>query len=257
LIDVRRTITGPDFVILGAQRGGTTSLYHYLLQHPRIAAAAVKETHFATLFYDRGQDWYRAQFPPDLPAGHITGEATPYYLFHPLAPRRLQQHAPRAKLIVLLRNPVDRAYSHYHLELARGDEQRSFEDAIAREEERLAGEVERLLEDETYYSFAHQHHTYLARGCYVDQIERWFAIFPREQFLIVQSEALYRDPTATFSQITDFLGLPAAPLINLKAYNDRSYPPLPLETRQRLSTYFAEKDAALTALLDQSLSWPG
>ncbi len=111
-----RTITAPDFVIIGTQRGGTTSLHAYLSAHPQVATPATKELHFITDRYERGLDWYLGQFPAELPPDVITGEATPYALFHPLAPRRLREIAPAARLIVLLRNPVDRAYSHYLLE---------------------------------------------------------------------------------------------------------------------------------------------
>ncbi len=131
----------PAFVIVGAQRGGTTSLYRYLAAHPGVLPASRKELHYFTNRHDRGPDWYRSQFPP-TPPGTITGESTPYYLFHPHAPRRLHAFAPDVKLIVLLRNPVDRAYSHYQLQVRRRHETLPFEEAIAREEERLAGELQ-------------------------------------------------------------------------------------------------------------------
>ena len=196
----------PDFFIIGAQRGGTRSLYEYLSGHPDIQPARTEEVHYFSLFFDRGRRWFLSQFPP-LGPGQITGEASPYYLFHPLAAERLHAVAPEAKLIVLLRNPVDRAFSHYQLEVRQGNEPLSFEEAIAAESSRLAGEVERILDDDTYASFAHQHYSYLARGRYVEQLRRWFSLFPRDQFLVLKSENFYRDPAAGYRQVTDFLGL--------------------------------------------------
>ena len=196
----------PRFVILGAQRGGTRSLYEDLTRHPLVQPARTDEVHFFSLFFDRGLRWYQSQFPPLAP-GQITGEASPYYLFHPLAAKRLHAMLPEAKLIVLLRNPVDRAYSHFQHEVRQGTEPLSFEAAIAAEPERLAGEEARILEDDTYISFTHQHYSYLGRGRYVEQLRRWLSLFPREQLLILQSEAYFRDPGAIVQQVTEFIGL--------------------------------------------------
>ncbi len=108
----------PDFIILGAQRAGTSSLYYYLSQHPQILPAVRKELHFFDDHYRRGLGWYRSQFPTRGARGTITGEATPYYLSHPHAPARIQRLLPQARLIVLLRNPVERAISHYFFEVS-------------------------------------------------------------------------------------------------------------------------------------------
>ncbi|MGI9254548.1 MAG: sulfotransferase domain-containing protein, partial [Thermomicrobiales bacterium] len=177
---------GPDFIVIGAQRSGSTSLYRYLSAHPLIEAARIKELHYFSLHHQRPLAWYRSQFPLNLPPGHITGEATPYYLFHPHAARRIAETAPRAKLIAVLRNPIDRAHSHYHHELARGVEWLSFEDAIRAEPERIAGERERLLADPTYASAPYQSASYLSRGRYAEQLREWLDIFPRDQLLIVR-----------------------------------------------------------------------
>ena len=142
----------PDFLIIGTQRGGTTSLYNYLVEHPGIGAASIKEVHFFdTPHFKQGLAWYRGHFPSafqryyverSLKHGFVTGEASPYYLFHPHAPKRVAGLMPQMKLIVMLRNPVDRAYSHYHHEVAGGHEKlATFEEAIACEDERLAGEA--------------------------------------------------------------------------------------------------------------------
>ena len=202
-----RVITAPDFVIIGTQRGGTTSLHAYLSAHPQVITPATKELHFLTDRYERGLDWYLGQFPAELPPDVITGEATPYALFHPLAPRRLREIAPAAKSIVLLRNPVDRAYSHFLLERSRGEETLDFAAALDAELERLDGEEARLARDPAYVSDPHKHASYMARGEYARQLERWFGVFPREQILVVRSEDLYERSAETFARVADFLAI--------------------------------------------------
>src|SRR5215208_8528317 len=117
----------PDFLILGAQKAGTTALYAYLRWHPQITGPSFKEVSFFDRHYARGERWYRAHLP--MRRSSIVGEASPSYLFHPLAPERVAQMLPNARLVALLRNPVDRAFSHYQHEVALGREPLSFEAA--------------------------------------------------------------------------------------------------------------------------------
>lgn len=250
-----RAIKGPDFVIIGAQRGGTTSLHRYLGEHPDIILPVTKELHYFSRLYDRGDDWYRRQFPVRLPEPMITGEATPYYLPHPHAPRRLHAFAPAAKLIVLLRDPVDRAYSHYQHEVRRGHETLPFEEALAREEERLRGEQERMLADETYDSLPYQRFSYQSRGLYAEQLGAWFAFFPREQSLIVESERFYAEPIATVRRVTDFLGLPGHDLADSSVRNQVDYPSMSAAARRRLQPCFDQSNRDLVALLGTPFSW--
>ncbi|MDQ3411774.1 MAG: sulfotransferase domain-containing protein [Chloroflexota bacterium] len=244
----------PHFFIIGAQRGGTRSLYTYLGEHPLVQPAQTDEVHFFSLFFDRGLSWFEQQFPPRQP-DHITGEASPYYLFHPLAARRLHAVVPEAKLILLLRDPVARAFSHYQLEVRQGNEPLAFDDAIAAEAERLAGEHERLLADDTYVSFAHQHHGYLARGRYAEQLRRWLELFPRAQLLILKSEDFYRDPAAAYERATDFLGLPPAPLTATRIFNPSPAGAMSIETQRRLRSYFATHNADLAGLAGIDITW--
>lgn len=246
---------GPDFVVIGAQRSGSTSLYDYLTQHPRIVPAAMKELKYFTAFHDRPWGWYRRQFPAPLPQGTLTGEATPYYLFHPHAPRRLAARLPHARLLAVLRNPVDRAYSHWAHERARGTEPLAFEDALAAEDERLAGEAERMEADETYAGFAHQTYSYLARGRYARQLRRWFAHFPREQILVLRAEDLYADPAATVDRATRYLGLPPASLSDPAPRNRSGVTPMDPGTRRRLAREFAADNRDLAALLGIDIGW--
>ena len=272
----------PDFLIIGGQRCGTTSLYYYLTAQTGIASTLKKEVHFYDDHYTDGLRWYRAQFPTTLQKYYaerirkqlfITGESSPYYLFHPLVPQRLAAVTPQAKLIVLLRNPIDRAYSQHWLTTLEGDETLSFEEAIEREEERLAGVVEELLANDKagnhgYRSYNLRHYSYLTRGIYVDQLQRWMDYFPREQFLILKSEDLYSDPAAIVRQTLEFLAVPdSATRIehqefkqyrepNKKGYqNDQKPPRMSLEMRKRLIEYFKPHNARLYALLGRDFGW--
>ncbi|MBN1661653.1 MAG: sulfotransferase domain-containing protein [Anaerolineae bacterium] len=253
----------PDFVIIGAQRCGTTSLYNYLVASCNVLPAFRKEVHFFDKRFARGLLWYQAYFPPrrttqstSEPRGKFAvGEATPYYLFHPHAAQRVRNTIPEVKLIVLLRNPIDRALSHYHYEVQRGIETLSFPDAIDREEQRLAGEVEKILDDPHYVSFAHQHFSYLARGIYVEQLRRWTALFPRQRILILKSEELFRHPAHTTKQVAEFLGLAYHETAIAKKYNEASYPGMDPALRRRLSAYFTSHNQALQADLDMDLEW--
>jgi hypothetical protein len=177
----------PSFLVIGAQRAGTSFLYSLLTQHPNVSAALVKEVHFFDLNFQRGTAWYRSHFPALGPTrGRITGEATPYYLFHPLAPQRVAAVLPRVRLVAVLRNPVDRAYSHFQKEHRKGTEILPFERALKAESERVPGEREKLLADPAYRSVAHQRFSYLARGIYVDQIEAWSRCFSPDQLLVLR-----------------------------------------------------------------------
>ena len=250
-----RVVAAPDFIIIGAQRGGTTSLHAYLSAHPQVVTAATKELHFLTDRYERGLDWYLGQFPRQLPPHVITGEATPYALFHPLAPQRLLEIAPEAKAIVLLRNPVDRAYSHFLLERSRGDETLDFTAALDAEMERLNGEEARLASDPTYVSDLHKHASYVARGEYARQLERWFHVFPRAQILVVRSEDLYERSAQALTQVMEFLAIDPDVPIPFTTRNQTSGPPLDPAISRRLSNHFAPLNARLADLLGWDPDW--
>lgn len=245
----------PDFLIIGAQKCGTTSLYNYLIQHPQILPAAQKEIHFFDLNYSKGSDWYAAQFPAIASgSGLLSGESSPYYLFHPLVPRRVKQLFPQVKLIVLLREPVARAWSHYHHEVRLGHEHLSFEEAIASESQRLQGEIEKLQSDESYYSFNHQHYTYRSRGIYIDQVQTWMELFPKEQFLILKSEDFYNDPAEILNRVFDFLEVPACQLDQYGKYNVGDYPAIGHSTRHYLIEYFQPHNRRLQEYLGITFS---
>jgi hypothetical protein len=183
------------------------------------------------------------------------GEASPSYLFHPLAPERARVLVPDAKLIALVRNPVDRAYSQYQHEVALGREPLSFEDALAAEEERTRGEADRLVADPRAFSRAWWDHTYAARGHYADQLERWLAVYPREQLLVVSTDDLGEKPAETYTSILAFLGAAQHQLEDYPRVFDRDYEPMRAETRAALTAAFDEPNRRLEALLGRSLGW--
>src|SRR5919197_2030341 len=228
----------PDFLILGAQKAGTTALFAYLRWHPGVTGPAFKEVSFFDRHYVHGERWYRAHMP--LRRGRIVGEASPSYLFHPLAPERVARMLPKARLIALLRNPVERAFSHYQHEVAFGREELSFEDALVREDERMEGELERMLRDPAYFSPAWWMYTYVARGRYAEQLERWFAADPREQLLVLLTDDLAADTAGTYRQVLEFLGVEQRDLDFYPKIFEREYADMNPQTRARLEGEFAE-----------------
>jgi hypothetical protein len=243
----------PNFLILGAQKAGTTALFAYLRAHPEITGPAWKEVSYFDRHFARGERWYRGQFP--LVRKPHVGEASPSYVFHPLAPERVASLLPDARLIVLVRNPADRAFSHYQHEVALGREPLSFEDALERESERVDGEVERMLAEPRYFSEAWWNYTYLARGRYAEQLERWLAVFSRERLLIVPTDDLAASPGETYGRVLEFLGAPAHELESYPRVFERSYEPMRSETRAKLVDYYAEPNARVYELLGRGLDW--
>ena len=265
----------PDFLVIGAKRSGTTSLYRYLLQHPRVLPLFpsarhlpmrenLKGVHYFDTGVGKGVAWYRSHFPSSLARARaerrlggpvLTGEASPYYLFHPEAPARASAVVPDAKLIVLLRHPTERAFSHYREQVRNGAEKLSFEEAIDAEGARLAGEVERMRLDRSYYSFAHQHQSYLAQSDYLPALRAWAAVYPRHQLLVVRSEDFFESPQEEYDRVLAFLGLPSHPLRDPQVWNATAGSPMAPATRARLDEQFAPRVAALEEFLGREL-WP-
>lgn len=260
--------TLPDFLIIGAQKAGTTSLHKYLLSHPCIAHTP-KEIHFFDLYFSRGLSYYKSFFPSIINKTLLTqvrsskilaGEATPYYLFHPRVAERVAQVLPNVKLIAVLRDPVDRAYSHYNYMLKKGKETLKFEEAIAKEEERLEFDCEKILNEDDYFSYSHQHHSYLSRGIYIEQIKRWHSFFPKEQMLIIDSKRLKLQTEEVLSEVLSFLSLPYHPLLeqdksNYKKHNVNHYPSISKDTRNYLIDYFTPHNCELYNYLGVTFEW--
>jgi hypothetical protein len=250
----------PDFIVIGAQKGGTTFFYNRLTKrHPYVEGAAKKEVHFFSRHFDRGVGWYMSHFPtPTRRNGRwvLTGEASPYYLYHPHAARRAAEVVPHAKLIVLLRNPVDRAYSHYNHQVKIGHETlTSFEEAIEAEERRLRGEKEKMLTDENYVSLSYPRFSYLSRGVYVDQLKEWHRYFDEEQLLVLKSEDLFQRTQVTFRRAQRFLGLPCNEIEFKPRKGEDRYARMDPLTRKKLEIYFEPHNQRLYDYLGVDFDW--
>lgn len=259
----------PDYLIIGTKRGGTTSMYKYLLRHPNIipmwpGVENAKKTHFFDQNFALGTDWYRAHFPTGLQRSRVarrtgapalSGEAAPYYSFHPLVAGRVHDTIPDVKVIMLVRNPVDRIWSHHHERVYNRTEPLSFRDALDAEEERLAGEHERILNEPGYYSERHDFCSYLARGRYLEHLEPWLDLFPADQIHVVRSEDLYRQPNTALAAAFAFLGVPETPPLVPHRFNEIRGSEMPAKERERLADYYAPHVDKLQQRLGRDFGW--
>ena len=259
----------PDFLIIGTKRGGTTSLIKYLQRHPNIlpmwpSVENAKKTHFFDQFYDRGPMWYRSHFPSDLQRRRaqratgvwpLTGEAAPYYMFHPLVLQRVVETLPQVKVMVLLRNPVDRIWSHYHERVNAGTESLSFRDALDAEEHRMMGEAERIVHERGYYSKRHDFSSYLSRGRYLEHLEPWLDQFHPQQLHVVRSEDLYRQPQVVLPEVHRFLGLPEVPPETPHRFNYVAASKMDASSRMWLTDYYTPHVEGIEKRLDRQFHW--
>jgi hypothetical protein len=254
----------PGFLIVGGQRCGTTSMYRTLSQHPAVLRAVLhKGVHYFDTGYEHNLAWYRGHFPLRARAAlaqratgevPLTFESSPYYMFHPLAAERISRDLPGVKLIALVRDPVERAYSAHAHELARGYETETFERALELEDRRLAGEAERIVSQPGYISHSHQHHGYRTRGYYADQLERLDKLFGA-RLHVVDSGRFFTDPEPVYDGVLDFLGLRHHDYPLFERHNARPRSPMPETLRATLNDHFQPSDERLAPWLGESPSW--
>jgi hypothetical protein len=256
----------PSFILVGAQRAGTTSLFRALVSHPLMYSANYhKGVNYFDVNYARDFSWYQGHFPATaalrkgsrgITGEPITFEASGYYMFHPLAAQRMARHLPEVRILAMLRDPVERGYSAWKHELARGYEtESSFERALELEDDRLAGQAERMVADPGYQSFSHRHHAYVRRGQYAEQLLRLRAFFPPDRIHVVESEAFFERPETAYRGVLDFLRLPTVLPDRFDRWNGRPSSPMAEATRARLREHFSSHDSSLAALLGRDPAW--
>lgn len=261
----------PDYLIIGCKRGGTTSLFNYLVRHPGVMhmypqIRGMKSTDY--FFKPDGHDerWYRSHFPSeryrrrlarDLGYRAQAGEASPYYVWDPRVAAKVRATAPDVRSILLLREPVRRAWSHYQERVQNGVEPLSFAQALEAEDARLDGELDRMSADPSYYSAAHDFYSYRTRGDYAPQIRNWLTAFPREQLLVLFAEDLYRDTQGTFDEVCDFLALPRMQMPTKKSFNAtwRTKDLPPEAEAARLREFYTPLRADLERLVERPVPW--
>lgn len=242
-----RKQTGPDFIIIGAGKCGTSSLQKYIAEHPQVVSPHKKEINFFHGNFNKGVDWYLAHFPAIADSKeYVTGEASPVYFHAPLVDQRIHNLFPDTKLIVLLRNPVDRAVSwHYH-EVKCGLTQDSPQASIKRAIEQL----KTLPEDQLAYQGGH-----ILESLYYYKLKRWMSLFPPEQFLILKSEDFFSQPSKIMAEVFDFLGLPEHKSPHYEQHNRGLYVPIEDDLRTTLTEYFQPYNQKLETYLNRSFGW--
>jgi hypothetical protein len=257
--------TEPDFYIIGFAKCGTTSLFEYLISHPNVHPPKGKEIDFFDRLYSRGLNWYKVGFPFKiqkfidtklLKKKFLTGEATPRYIEHPHAINRIKEITPNAKFIILLRNPIDRAFSQHNMNVKNDYEINNFSDALKEEPRRIANRIEKMTNDVSYYSWNFDLYAYLEHGIYVDKIKRWMDVFPKEQFLIIQSEELLKNPSKIYNDVLEFLGLSKWEPKEFTLYKKRKYKEkMSSDLRHELVEYFKPHNKRLYDFLGKSFDW--
>lgn len=263
---IRRLSVGfrrlPNVIIIGAQKSGTSSLFSYLVQHPQIRGSSRKEVHFfdggslpGVDNFKKGSKWYRSHFPLNLePRETPTIEATPSYLFVPSVPARISTLLPGVKLIAVLRDPVERAISHYFHEVRAGREKRPIMSALVEEDDLLAP----IWKSENFQSRQFRSFSYKARGRYAEQLIRYFSFFSKDQILVFSSKELFEATDETLSRVFNFLGVADS----IESIDDQmpknigsNKTPVETSAREYLAEYFAPHNERLFEVLGKQLDW--
>ena len=258
-----------DFMVIGAEKCGTTSLFQYLAQHPRIASPIEKEIDFFDQEYKHGLDWYLAHFPAfgdgafgERESGEgaiahkkitsqIVGETSANYLYNKLVPERVHQHFPNVQLVVLLRHPVDRTLSRYNMMVRNGNEARSLETVISQE----MAQIQKATTAEGIPWPVLNRCRHIGNSLYAYHLQHWLAHFSREQLLAIQSESLFTQSQATLGTLCQTLKITPPPAQDYKKHNAGEYATASLELRQQLAEFYHPHVRKLEELLSQSFDW--
>jgi len=252
----------PDFIVIGVGRGGTTSLYNYLNQHNCIQKSSYDEIGFFDDNFHLGVNWYRSMFPTKYEKQKIikkfgkflTYDVTPWYIRRPWTANRIKTLLPSAKIISVLRNPVDRTYSHYHLTCREKGTTKSFEEIIEEDIKKIDNYDDNLKNSQKYYEYFVQN-SHIARGFYLEQLENWFTVFNKENILIISSEDLANHTQKTMDHVFDFLNIEDQVIPNLEKVNVAKYPKMKEKTRKILENYFFEYNENLFKKIGKHFNW--
>ena len=255
----------PSFVLAGAQRCGTTSLYRALIDHPSVLSPVHhKGVNYFDVNYEAGWEWYLGHFPlrslaslraRGTGAEPVTFDASGYYSYHPHAARRLGADLPDVKVLLMVRDPVERAYSAYKHELGRRFETEDFLRALQLEDERVEPELARMHSDEGYASFTHRHNSYRRRGQYAEQLSRLREQVGPDRVLVVDSHDFFTQPEVEYARVLGFLGLQPHLPARFDRWNARPGSDMPSDARRFLSEAFAPHNEELGRLLGRPPSW--
>ena len=251
----------PECFVIGVVRSGTTSLYHYLSQHPCIGSSAYDEIGYFDDNYHLGINWYKSLFPTKFARDKIikkygkflTYDVTPFYIYKPIVAKRIFESFPKAKIISNLRNPVDRAYSNYILMLQNGGTTKTFEEMVQISMDKIDKNKSKL-NDEAYLVNTFDENI-LARGFYADQLKIWFEKFQKKQLLIIPSEDLAQKTDEILSKVFEFLDLPYFKIKDFTKHNKREYLPMKNETRKLLIEFYQPHNKKLYSLINQHFDW--
>ena len=251
----------PDFIIIGSMKCGTTSLYYDICEHPCASPAAYDEIGFFDSNFHLGLNWYRSMFPTkrrieDIRRKEgvaITGEDTPFYFWNPVAAKRIQKLLPNIKLITILRNPIDRAYSEYQELVSRESNPPSFETVIKNEINTRKKDTS-LITEENFEAF-NQKNSYLLKGVYIEQLKIWAGLFPKEQIFTLSTENLNSDPTAALESVFQYLNLPDYKIKNPQHQKQKKYVSMNPQTRKLLIEFFKPHNERLFKFIGKKFEW--
>ncbi len=250
-----------NFIVIGGQRSGTTSLFHFLSQHPQIHLPQQKEVHYFDRKFHKGVEWYHNHFNNFLEKNKTFGEISPNYIINPHCPTRVFEYNPKVKLIVLLRNPVDRAYSHYMGKKIMGIEaSNTFEEAINLENKRVSIEIKKIKADPAYYSTEFRNFTYTYRGFYFFHLTQWWQTFSDSRLLILKSESLFSRPAEIMNKVYDFLEITRKQTIDytpkgIGQFSHGKYPPLNNSIKDTLFNLYSDDMQKLSQKLGSEFIW--
>lgn len=251
----------PNFIVIGAQKSGTSSMFSYLKQHPQVLRPIFKEPYFFDRHYHRGLRWYGSNFPAQRAVGrlndrtgrpHLTFEATATYIFDEQVPGRIARDLKTRKFILLLRNPAERVISAYWHARRMGIESRSLTEVVETDMRRYQAEAAGIKDAGTPPT---SRPNFLKRGIYHEAVARWQSVFSPDDLLVLQSETLFAEPARAMTQVFQFLDLPEPESIDFEPRNVGGYKERDAEVRKLLQDFYRPHNEKLNGITRTKLHW--